>query len=118
MSYEDLYVSQVESFIQQPGAIVIDIRDVHSYKAGHMKNALHIDGPTMGNLIKQRKSNPPVLVYCYHGNSSRDMAEMISRFGFTNVSHLVGGWEAWANHQIQKETSEVSYSDQLIGAFA
>ena len=118
MSYEDLYVSQVEKFLQQPGAIVIDIRDVHSYKAEHMKNALHIDGPTMGNLIRQRKNNPHVLVYCYHGNSSRDMAEMICRFGFTNVSHLVGGWQAWTNYQTQTKSSNASFDDQLIGAFA
>lgn len=118
MSYDDLHATQVEHFLQQPGAFVIDIRDIRSYKTGHMKNALHIDGPTMGNLIRQRKNNPPVLVYCYHGNSSRDMAEMISRFGFSNVSHLVGGWEAWSHYQIKSEQPSPQFAEQFAGAFA
>ena len=118
MSYEDLHVNQVASFLQQPNAIVIDIRDIHSYNAGHMENALHIDGPSMGQLIRQRKNNPPVLVYCYHGNSSRDMADMISRLGFTNVSHLVGGWQAWASYQLQTENRQPIFSDTLSEAFA
>lgn len=118
MSYEDVYVNQVESFVKQPNAIVIDIRDIHSFKTGHMQNALHIDGPTMGKLIRQRKSNPPILIYCYHGNSSREMAEMISRLGFSRVSHLVGGWEAWANYQMQSEPSRADFSEGFVGAFA
>jgi thiosulfate sulfurtransferase len=118
MSYEDLHVNQVEGFLQQPDAIVIDIRDIRSYRAGHMKNALHIDGPTMGLLISQRKNNPPVLVYCYHGNSSRDMAEMISRMGFRQVSHLVGGWEAWSQYQTQASHYQPAFNPQFAEAFA
>lgn len=118
MSYNDMYVNQVEEFVQQAGAIIIDIRDSQSFYTEHMKDAIHIDGPTMGNLIRHRKNNPPVLVYCYHGNSSRDMAEMISHFGFTNVSHLVGGWEAWKNHLALSEKSPSEFSDQLSPAFA
>lgn len=118
MSYEDLYANQVEQFLEQPGSIVIDIRDLHTFRSGHIKNALHIDGPTMGQLIRQRKENPPVLVYCYHGNSSRDIAEMISGFGFEKVSHLVGGWEAWMNYQQQAESCESMLTPSLASAFA
>lgn len=118
MSYKDLYVTEVEHFIQQPNTIVIDIRDIRSFHAGHIKNALHIDGPTMSNLIRQRENHPSVLIYCYHGNSSRDMAGIISRFGFSDVSHLVGGWAAWARHQDQSQNDQAIFNGQLDGAFA
>ena len=118
MSYENLYVHQLEAFLQQPNVIVIDIRDIHSYKEAHIKGALHIDGPTMGNLIRQRKNNPHVLVYCYHGRSSRDISKMIVDFGFSNVSHLVGGWEAWANHKILNEKDQTEYHSEFSTAFA
>ena len=118
MSYDDLHVFEVDQFLAQPGAIVIDIRDIHSYKADHIDDALHIDGPTMGNLIRQRKANPPVLVYCYHGNSSRDIAKMISGFGFTNVCHLVGGWQAWTNYQRAAEQVDEVFGASLMEAYA
>jgi thiosulfate sulfurtransferase len=118
MPYKDLYAHQIDEFTKQAGAIIIDIRDIHSYNTGHMKNALHIDGPTMGGLIQQRKNNPPVLIYCYHGNSSRDMAEMILGMGFTNVAHLVGGWQAWMNYLAQNETEQAISVPQLTPAFS
>jgi thiosulfate sulfurtransferase len=118
MSYQELRVNQLESFLQQEGAVVIDIRDIHSFKADHIKGAMHIDGPTMGNLIRQRKNNPPVLVYCYHGNFSHDIASMIVGFGFNNVSHLVGGWQAWSEHQRTCEKKSALFDAPLIDAFA
>ncbi len=118
MACKDLRVEQLESFLQQPNTIVIDIRDIRSYITGHLPGAKHIDGPTMSNLIQQRKNQPSVLVYCYHGNSSRDMAGIISRLGFSNVSNLVGGWQAWLNHQKQFIAEQVLLENELEGALA
>ena len=118
MPYKDLKVEQLDSFLQQSNTIVIDIRDIRSYKAGHLPGAEHIDGPTMSNLIQQRKNQPSVLVYCYHGMSSRDMAGIISGFGFSNVSHLAGGWQAWLNYQNQVADENSLLDDELEGAFA
>ena len=118
MSYKDLYVNQVESFLQQHDAIVIDIRDIESYMRGHMQGARHVDGPTMGNLIRQRKNNPPILIYCYRGNLSRDIAGMVSGFGFDNVSHLDGGWEAALRFVRQEFEDELEVIDARTLALA
>ena len=122
MSYEDLHINEIDNFLKQDNVIVIDVRDIHSFRAEHIKGAVHIDGPTMGNLIRQRKNNPAILIYCYHGNLSRDVASMVSGFGFTNVSHLVGGWEAWTHHQQSAESrqpeSQPAFDMPLADAFA
>lgn len=110
MAYKDLAVEDVENFLKQPDVVLIDTRDIHSYRAGHIEGAQHIDGPTMGKLIKKRKACPPVLVYCYHGNMSRDVAQMISGFGFDNVSHIVGGWEAWNKHKSALSSKSSTYT--------
>lgn len=113
MPYTDLNAKQAEKLIQQSNPIVIDIRDAYIYRVDHIDNAYHIDGPTMSNLIKQRKKNPSVLVYCYHGNSSRDIAEMISGFGFTQVYNLAGGWEAWKSHKEYSENNLTPLNTQF-----
>lgn len=119
MSYKELYVNQLEEFLLEQNVVVLDTRDIHSFNAGHIKGAEHIDGPAMGKLIRQRKTNPTVLVYCYHGVMSRDVAEMITGFGFENVSHLVGGWEAWTNYQITANKSKTgqTFDDDMIPAY-
>lgn len=117
MSYKELQVDQLEEFLQQSNTVLLDTRDIHSFNAGHIEGAEHIDGPTMGKLIRHRKSNPAVLVYCYHGVMSRDIAQMITGFGFDNVNHLVGGWEAWANYQIKADKTSPVYHNEMTAAF-
>lgn len=118
MAYKDLHVSELENFLEQNNTVVIDIRDIHSFNTDHIEGAVHIDGPIMCDLIRQRKKNPPVLVYCYHGNYSRDIANMIVGFGFKDVSHLVGGWEAWSEHLRLSEKTQSVFDATLIDAFA
>lgn len=37
------------------------------------------------------------MVYCAHGNSSRDICHLLSSMGFKEVYNLEGGWLAWQN---------------------
>jgi thiosulfate sulfurtransferase len=37
----------------------------------------------------------PILVCCYHGNSSQNAAHYLSEQGYTNVHSLNGGYEQW-----------------------
>ena len=96
MSYVNLLANQVDEFLSLPNAVALDIRDYQCYSAGHLQGAEHADEQCMSQLIRKRKSNPPILVYCYHGNSSRDFASLIHNLGFEQVFHLEGGWQAWS----------------------
>jgi len=40
-------------------------------------------------------------VYCYHGNSSRDLCTLLVGMGLRQVYNLVGGWAAWESWQQQ-----------------
>jgi rhodanese-related sulfurtransferase len=95
MSYENMYVNQVDEFLDLNDAMVLDIRDRQSFDAGHLRGAVHADEECMGWLIRKRKTNPPILVYCYHGNTSRDFASLVHNLGYNQVFHLEGGWKAW-----------------------
>ena len=118
MSYQDIRAEQVESLLKQRNAIVIDARDIHSFNEGHLKNALHNGGPAIGHVIRQRKKNPAVLVYCYHGNLSRSVAEMISGLGIENVYNLQGGWQAWTEYQSQQsDRRQPVFNALLAGAY-
>ena len=53
--------------------------------------------------MRKRRRNPPVVVYCYHANSSRDLCTLLSGFGFSQVFNLEGGWRAWDNFQARQQ---------------
>ncbi|MDE0931482.1 MAG: rhodanese-like domain-containing protein, partial [Halioglobus sp.] len=37
----------------------------------------------------------PLLIYCYHGNSSQGAADYFFNQGFEDVYSMDGGYEAW-----------------------
>lgn len=95
MSYQDIHVAEVGELLQRPGLIVIDQRDPLAQSKGQLPNALPASETVINGLMRQRRNNPPVLVYCYHGNQSRDLCSFLTQLGLSDVYNLVGGWQAW-----------------------
>jgi rhodanese-related sulfurtransferase len=103
MSYESLLAEQVPELLQQAELVVLDTRDPHSFAQGHLPNAKPADDANMVRLIRDKHKARPVLVYCYHGNSSRDLCRLLGGFGYTQVYNLEGGWQAWASYRDRLE---------------
>jgi len=97
VSYQDIHAAELDTLLQQDGLMVVDMRDAQTRERGQLPGALPASDAVIGQLMQQRRRNPPVLVYCYHGNSSRDLCGFLSQLGLQQVYNLVGGWEAWAN---------------------
>ena len=98
MSYQTLHASEVLDLCAQAQTRVLDCRDPRSYEQGHLPGAQLVSDEVVKRLARSDKDQP-VLVYCYHGVSSRDLATFLVNFGFTRVFNLDGGWQAWANLQ-------------------
>ena len=102
MSYQDIHVAELGELLHRDGLTVIDMRDAHSQGRGQLPMAQPHSDAVISSLLKQRRSNPAVLVYCYHGNSSRDLCSLLAQMGLEQVYNLVGGWSAWESWQQQK----------------
>lgn len=93
MSFRTLMVEQVNEFLAQPDHIVLDQRDASSYTKDHLPGARQVHDQLVKQMIRNKQT--PVLVYCYRGNSSKDLAILLVNFGLQEVYNLEGGWEAW-----------------------
>lgn len=98
MDYRDIPPAEVDALRSAPELLILDIRDPGSYAQGHLESAELISDALLQRLIKSRQRQRPVLIYCYHGNSSRDICRFIAGFGFERVYNLAGGWQAWVQH--------------------
>jgi rhodanese-related sulfurtransferase len=94
-SYARIGHPQADELLQRSGVQVLDVRDAESYLRGHIEGAQNISTRNLGDFIGCGNKDAPVLVYCYHGNSSQEYAKILVQFGFTDVSSLDGGYEAW-----------------------
>jgi rhodanese-related sulfurtransferase len=78
-------------------AFLLDIRTSNEYKEGFIGNAKNIsvsDLPNQLNLLPKNKEQP-ILVYCLSGVRSSKAASILVKAGYTAVSNLSGGINAW-----------------------
>ncbi|MBW8370720.1 MAG: ankyrin repeat domain-containing protein [Thiobacillus sp.] len=104
MNYHDLHPTQLQNLRTEPELLILDMRDPATYAQGRIEGAEPVSDALLRKLMKSRQRERPVLVYCYHGNSSRDLCQFIAGFGCTRVLNLVGGWQGWLQFS-QTETA-------------
>lgn len=81
--------------LRESGAQVVDIRDPQSYATGHISGSRHIDNYSVADFIREADMDAPLVVVCYHGNSSQSAAAYFVQQGFSEVYSLDGGFELW-----------------------
>lgn len=81
--------------LREQGAVVVDIRDPQSFAAGHIRGSHHLDNHSLHGFISQADLDKPLIVSCYHGNSSQSAAAYLAGQGFSEVYSLDGGFELW-----------------------
>jgi len=77
------------------GAQLADIRDPQSYQQGHIPGATRLDNDNLAQYVAAADKQTPLVVCCYHGNSSQPAAAYLASLGFAEVYSLDGGFELW-----------------------
>ena len=85
------------------GLQIIDIRDEQSYANGHISSALHLDNSSLRVFVENADISKPLLVYCYHGNTSQSAAAYFGEQGFKEAYSMDGGFSDW----------EVNFTDKI-----
>ena len=81
---------------------IIDVRTEKEYKAGHLKNTLHIPYDTIQSVIKRHvpDKNAEIILYCRSGRRSGIAKETLAAMGYTNVIN------AGAYKKLKKQETE------------
>lgn len=93
--FQRISVEQAKRLISERQPQIVDVRDVDSFKSAALPEAQHVNISSFPRFRKAADRSLPVLIYCYHGNASQDMAQLFVDFGFAEVYSMDGGFEAW-----------------------
>lgn len=79
-------------------ALVLDVRTPAEFAAGHLPGAVNIDveSSDFADRVSGLDEGESTLVYCQTGNRSGVATDTMVDLGFTELSELEGGIEAWA----------------------
>ena len=90
-----IQICDAKQRFDQKDCLFVDIRDPGSYEAAHVPGAIHLHDGNVQEFIESTDKDRPVIVYCYHGNSSLGAVAYFLENGFKNVASMSGGFEAW-----------------------
>jgi len=77
--------------------IVLDVRTKGEYKRGHIKGAV-LNNYFSFNFKKRLRAldrNKHYIVHCKSGHRSQGAVKKMIKEGFTHITHLDGGYDAW-----------------------
>ncbi|RYG29322.1 MAG: rhodanese-related sulfurtransferase, partial [Chitinophagaceae bacterium] len=99
---------QFNQLSDQPGTIVIDMRNHYEYEVGHFENAIEIPSDTfreqlpMAVDMMQDKKDTNIIMYCTGGIRCEKASAFMLHQGFKNVFHLEGGIIHYSNQVKEK----------------
>ena len=87
------------------GAVVIDLRPLEQYAAGHLNGARRMDGEQMLKAADTLKKymQKPLIVYDESGSLGGSAARQLKAQGFTQAFNLRGGLAAWRSDNLPLE---------------
>lgn len=94
-SFKRIAAADAHTLLESGNTQVIDIRDPGSYAQGHIRQALYVDNSNVQQFVENADPEKPLIVCCYHGNSSQGAAQYFAEQGFKDVYSLDGGYEMW-----------------------
>lgn len=95
MPFQRIQIKDAKPLVEDDATTIADIRDPQSYQAGHITGAQRVDNDNLADFIAATPKNAPLIVCCYHGNSSQSAADYFFQQGYSEVYSLDGGYEMW-----------------------
>jgi len=92
-----LKAREYNTLSEQPGTIIVDMRNHYEYEVGHFENAIEVPSdtfrdqlPMVADMLKDEKDKN-IIMYCTGGIRCEKASAYMLHNGFKNVFHVEGG---------------------------
>jgi rhodanese-related sulfurtransferase len=88
---------EATQLINRRDAVILDVREVADYTAGHLPNAKHIPLAQLESRLKELEKfkERPIVITCASGNRSGSALSLLKKNGFKEPVNLKGGIASW-----------------------
>lgn len=78
--------------------ILVDVRTIEEYEAGHLENARNINwyDQDFAEQFSKVSKDETIYVYCKKGGRSAKAQHLLDSLGYKKVVNLEGGYDAWS----------------------
>jgi hydroxyacylglutathione hydrolase len=100
----DITAGDAPTWLQQTGAVVLDVREPSEYAAGHVPGAVSIPQAELALRLDDLSRERDLLVVCEGGTRSVRAARFLKQTGFSRVTNLAGGTSGWRSAGLPTES--------------
>jgi rhodanese-related sulfurtransferase len=86
---------RLQSQSERP-VVLLDVRELHEVNFCQITGSLHIPMQDVPRRLAELTPEAETVVICHHGMRSAQVAGFLEGRGFSDVSNLVGGIDAWS----------------------
>jgi thiosulfate sulfurtransferase len=91
-TFKTITTEEVNDFIKDNNITILDIRDEGSFSEAHIPSAIRLSGNNIDEIIENSNHEDNILIYCYAGISSQNVAQHFCNLGFKKIYNLEGGY--------------------------
>ncbi|MED4594161.1 rhodanese-like domain-containing protein [Bacillus safensis] len=81
--------------LKNKGQQLIDVRSPVEFQTNHIKGFRNIPLPQLKERASQLEKNEEIYVICQSGMRSMQAAKILKKQGFTHITNIKGGMNAW-----------------------
>jgi len=90
------FAARWPDFATGEDVVLLDVREHDELAIAAVAGARHIPMRDVPARLAELDADKPLVVMCHSGGRSRRVADYLAANGFTNVSNLKGGIDAWS----------------------
>jgi rhodanese-related sulfurtransferase len=93
---QNLSASELKARLDSGSVTLLDVRTNEELELARLEGAVHIPLAELQTRMTELNPQTPIAVLCHHGVRSELAGRLLERNGFADVSHLIGGIDAWS----------------------
>jgi hydroxyacylglutathione hydrolase len=109
-------IEQLETQRRNSDGMILDVRNAHEYRSGHIPGALHVPASRLVGALDELPRDKPLYVHCAGGGRSSSAASSLLAHGFNDVFDVAGGFSAWQAMGKEVETGDPPRKTAAVGS--
>ncbi|MGA2410874.1 MAG: molybdopterin-synthase adenylyltransferase MoeB [Candidatus Binataceae bacterium] len=96
-SIKSIDADQARKMLDQPGTVLVDVRESDEWRQGHIPQAVAIPRGFLELRIEEKVPDhkAPIILQCASGTRSLLAARTLHELGYENLYNLTGGFNTW-----------------------
>lgn len=92
---KQISAKQLAQMLQNKNFTLINVHTPYEGEIEKTDTLIRYDELVANSASLPQDKNAPIVLYCKTGRMSEEAIRILSKLGFTNVTHLTGGMDAW-----------------------